>query len=122
MKRINLTQHVAQQEQACISRTPEFAEAVQKLLTFEELPLAKIISARAGALAQMAKTIGADEAMIGGAPYLMPALEIALLAVGVDPVYAFSKRVSIEEIQKDGSIIKRTVFKHLGFVHHVHTG
>ena len=49
--------------------------------------------------------------MIGGAPYLMAELEMALGWVGIIPLYAFSVRVSSE---KDG--VKTSVFRHLGFV------
>jgi len=54
--------------------------------------------------------------MIGGAPYFMGALESALLEAGVEPVYAFSRRVSEEMIQPDGSVRKVGVFRHVGFV------
>jgi hypothetical protein len=54
--------------------------------------------------------------MIGGAPYLMGALEKALRECGFTPVYAFSKRESIDQPQPDGSVRKVAVFRHLGFV------
>lgn len=55
-------------------------------------------------------------AMIGGAPFLMPALEKALRTKGILPVYAFSQRESVEEIMEDGTVRKTAVFKHRGFV------
>jgi hypothetical protein len=54
--------------------------------------------------------------MIGGAPYLMAPLERALRRKRITPLYAFSERRSTEEKGNDGEIIKRTVFKHIGFV------
>lgn len=54
--------------------------------------------------------------MIGGAPFFTASLEHALKEKGIQPVYAFSKRVSTEIQQKDGSVEKVNVFKHLGFV------
>jgi len=54
--------------------------------------------------------------MIGGAPYLMATLEKALREVGLNPIYAFSQRVSIDKENPDGSVTKTMVFKHLGFV------
>ena len=54
--------------------------------------------------------------MIGGAPFLMGALESALLDYGITPVYAFSKRESVEEVQKDGSVKKINIFRHAGFI------
>lgn len=54
--------------------------------------------------------------MIGGAPFFMPFLEVALRKIGVIPFYAFSIRESIDEILPDGKIAKKSVFKHVGFV------
>lgn len=54
--------------------------------------------------------------MVGGAPFFMAPLEAALRAVNIIPVYAFSKRESVEEKQPDGSVKKTQVFKHAGFV------
>ena len=54
--------------------------------------------------------------MIGGAPYLMSALENALMAVGIKPLYSFSERVSMEETIADGTVRKTNVFRHVGFV------
>lgn len=55
-------------------------------------------------------------AMIGGAPFFMAPLERALKSAGITPIYAFSKRESVEEHMPDGTVVKRNVFKHLGFV------
>ena len=114
--RINLTQHTALPEQECQPRTPELEQQVKSLLTFEELPTLDEIAERAKALTQIAADLGAAEAMIGGAPYLMIALDPALRMAGVQPVYAFSLRHSIDELQPDGSVVKRSAFKHCGFV------
>jgi len=54
--------------------------------------------------------------MIGGAPFLMSALEDALVIAGITPLYAFSVRESVEAEQADGSVRKVAVFRHLGFV------
>lgn len=70
------------------------------------------MKARAEAIAQIAKASGAEEAMIGGAPYLMPALAQCLKAEGVTPLFAFTQRVSVD--QPDGT--KTSVFKHAGWV------
>ena len=55
-------------------------------------------------------------AMIGGAPYLMGPLEQALKENNIDPLYAFSKRISSEYVDEEGNVRKEMVFKHLGFV------
>lgn len=53
--------------------------------------------------------------MIGGAPYLMILLHDALVGRDIQPLYAFSERVSVEK-EEGGKIIKISVFKHVGFV------
>ena len=54
--------------------------------------------------------------MIGGAPYLMGPLAAALRYHGLEPVFAFTERVSVDEVQPDGSVRKTAVFKHSGWV------
>lgn len=54
--------------------------------------------------------------MIGGAPFLMPVLDKALRNYGHRPIYAFSKRESVEKTNPDGTVVKTSVFKHAGFV------
>ncbi len=131
---INLTQHAATTEQIAqgvVDLPPELRVALAKLLTFDTLPLAVEVFQRAQDIAKLAITwldhqphpedYGRDgaalaEAMLGGAPYLMVALEAALLVHAIEPVYAFSVRESVEQTQPDGSVRKVAVFKHAGFV------
>lgn len=114
---INLTQHLATQEQASSGVIePEEKSAVRSALTFGSLPTADEIEARAKALAEIAADSGATAAMIGGAPYLMSALERALTQRGITPVYAFSVRESVETTAPDGAVVKTNVFRHVGFV------
>ena len=96
-------------------RTHGIKENIQELLTFEKLPTAAEIEKRATELAVLAHYQGYQKAMIGGAPYLMGALERELERQEIIPVYAFSERVS-KETEVGGKIIKTQVFKHLGFV------
>jgi len=114
--RINLTRHESTPEQGCIPRSKEQSKQIQDLLTFEKVPGLEEVVRRARALADIGLQAGASEAMIGGAPYLMEALPPILRMNGITPVYAFSRRESVEEVQEDGSVVKRTVFRHLGFV------
>ena len=115
MKILNLTQHAATADQIASGVVePENKKLVQKLITFDELPDAAEMEYRARSLAIVAE--GYEAAMIGGAPYFMSALERALAAAGVKPVYAFSKRESVDEKQADGSIKKIQLFRHTGFV------
>lgn len=114
---INLTQHAAtaaQLEAGVIE--PVSREAVSALLTFVGPPTANDIRQRADSLAMLAAESGADAAMIGGAGYLMPALEAALRQRSIRPLHAFSARVSRDEVQPDGSVRKIAVFEHRGWV------
>lgn len=116
-KIINLTQHEATMDQAKNGVfEPQNKIEVQGLLTFDNLPQQTEIKARAFALAKIAEEERATSAMIGGAPYLMGALENALKERGIQPLYAFSVRESIEEHLPTGEVIKKNIFKHLGFV------
>jgi len=112
MTTLNLTQHTGTNEQGLSE--PLDKDAVRALLNFVDLPTAEEVKDRAAKLAAMA--VGHDKAMVGGAPFLMGPLVDALKAVGVQPVFAFSRRESSEVVQDDGSVRKVAVFRHLGFV------
>lgn len=116
---INLTQHAATAEQRAVGVSDAYGEnleAIKEALTFEELPSSEEINARAKRLARIAKAGGYRRAMIGGAPYLMRPLEDSLRREGIMPMYAFTKRESVEKVGADGSVTKTAVFKHAGFV------
>jgi len=118
---LNLTQHAATAEQIAagvrdVVQHHGEREKLKSLLTFESLPSAEEVYDRADAIADLAQSYFVDVAMICGAPYLMGALERALNKRGIKPVYAFSERVSEEQVQEDGSVRKVNVFKHIGFV------
>ena len=117
MKIVNLTQHLAtEQQKAQGVFEPTQKEEVRKLLTFEGLPTGEEVIKRAVKLARIAAEEEADAAMIGGAPFLMRFLEDALVFHGIEPVYAFSKRVTEEYVNDDGTVVKKQIFKHEGFV------
>jgi len=117
MKILNLTQHAATEEQIASGvYEPQDKAGVQRLLTFESLPSMEEIEARSFNLAGYPALDGATAAMIGGAPFLMPALDAALRKYGITPVYAFSVRESVDQTQQDGSVRKVAVFRHAGFV------
>lgn len=121
MERIlNLTQHVATSEQldaGVVEPTPEDKERVRELLTFDSLPISRgHFHKRAEHLALLAKGYGITQVMIGGAPFFMSWLESALSDLDMIPVYAFSTRESIEDTAEDGSVVKRNVFRHKGFI------
>ena len=122
----------------------QYQEKLKKLLTFNELPDCNKIQKRAEAVGDLVEEFLTDDLspikdevkaimeleedkridefkklklafMIGGAPYLMSALEEELSYFGI-PLYAFTKRVVEEVVKEDGSVEKKAVFKHEGFV------
>jgi len=122
---INLTQHSSTPEQGVVDLQGQELEALRESLTFRDLPTPEELEARAEYIAELAihNGLGGEDddpfpeaAMIGGAPYLMAPLEQALLARGIAPLYAFSRRESVEEKQPDGTTRKTSVFRHVGFV------
>lgn len=120
---INLTQHPATPEQVAtgVVDLPGMERAeLCAMMTFDALPTREEIEDRAEAIALLANSVAPEEdgqaAMIGGALYLMSALEAALRAQRIEPVYAFSVRESVEQAQPDGSVRKVNVFRHAGFV------
>lgn len=116
---LNLTQHVATPDQvsAGVVEPNETTKArIRALLGFEDIPSAADIGVRAEELAQIAASYMANDAMIGGALWLMASLERELAAIGVGAKYAFSKRVVIETSNEAGAVTKTAVFRHVGFV------
>ena len=113
---VNLTQHTSTTEQNCVDLTGEDRRMLLAALTFETLPRFTEIQERAAAIASLAADTHHDNAMIGGAPFLMATLERELRARGITPMYAFSVRESAEQVQPDGSTRKVAVFRHAGFV------
>lgn len=120
-KIVNLTQHTATSEQVAAG-VVDFAKderrILQTLLTFDELPNSIEIKAAAEDIVALCAMMypDADTAMIGGAPFLMSALEDALSYCDIQPLYAFSERVVIKEKMSNGVVRKTNVFRHIGFV------
>ena len=116
MKILNLTMHNATKEQVEAGVfEPTDKEMVRKLLNFDKIPTKAEIRARANNLREIAEQ-EADVVMIGGALFLMSSLEEELKAHNIKPVYAFSRRVSEDVTNPDGSVTKKTIFKFDGFV------
>lgn len=121
---VNLTQHPATPEQLAagvVDLPVDERTKLCKLLTFDTLPTFDEIEDVALAIALLANSVVPEVddqyAMIGGAPWLMSALELALREQRINPIYAFSVRESVEQTQPDGSVRKINVFRHVGFVH-----
>jgi len=124
---LNLTQHKASEQQieAGVVEMPEgMAKVVRDFLTFEEIPSKDELVSRASFIVTVVETWMKEagvrrmdfSVMVGGAPFFMEILCVRFRKSYIHPVFAFSKRESVEEVQEDGSVVKRAVFKHLGFV------
>lgn len=118
----NATQHLAtpeQREQGVVDLPEEERENLAKFLTFEELPNSMQLRMRSIAVVGHILAAGAkpgDRVMIGGAPFFMEELSYSCREAGLVPVFAFSKRESVEQAMPDGTVRKVAVFRHLGFV------
>lgn len=116
---INLTQHASTDEQIALGVFDFLGSNsayLKKLLTFSAAPTADELASVAKKIAAIAAESSATSAMIGGAPYLMGPLESALRMRGIQPMYSFSERVSVETTLPDGSVQKTAVFRHVGWV------
>lgn len=114
---LNLTQHAATSDQVAVGVfKPADKREVQALLTFNEIPSTEEIKERAEKLADIVRKEGYASAMIGGAPYLMGALEAELKKRNVTPLYSFTKRESVETVNEKGEVVKTAVFRHVGWV------
>jgi len=126
---LNLTQHPATADQRAAGVVdlagPELA-SLKQALTFDECPTAAEVRERAVFIAELACYNGLsgdegdspmpDQAMLGGALWLMAPLAAELDARGIAPGFAFSKRDTVEETLPSGEVRKVAVFRHAGFV------
>lgn len=117
-KILNLTQHQATPEQkdaGVFDLQGSDLALLKQLLNFEQLPDRWEVGTRAESLIALARKYEWERVMLGGAPYLMGALERGLEARGLEWCYAFSTRESVEKVV-DGKTVKTSVFKHRGFI------
>ena len=89
---------------------------VQELLTFDDIPSVEELQERSVKLAEYAKSLNAEKVMIGGAFYLITRLAKEMSKRGIKVCYSFSKRHRVDEIQPDGSVVKKVLFKHVAVV------
>lgn len=119
---VNLTQHKATQDQkedGVVDLPEKLRDQLVEMLTFDDMPDSYEVINRANKIARMLDDFVKSKptaVMIGGAPFLMPVLDKALRNYGHRPIYAFSKRESVEKTNPDGTVVKTSVFKHAGFV------
>ena len=125
MKVINFTQHTLTKEQIDSLVEEGFSlenieiEAPQWLkdrLTFTSCPTREDVAFRARELADYAKRLLATDVVLGGAPYFMGALEVALDFEEIKFRYAFTERMAVETVNPDGTTTKTSVFRHSGWV------
>ena len=117
MRILNLTQHAPTPEQVAEGVFDiEDRSEILRLLNFTTLPTGQEVKDRAARLADIAMELSAQAVMVGGAPFFMPALAEVIDARGIEVLFAYSERVSVETAQEDGSVTKTSVFKHVGFV------
>lgn len=120
-KIINLTQHVAtneQVDQGVFDLPPTEQQELKKLLTFNTVPDYQEISRRAVAIGDLVEPFfkNGDKFMVGGAPYLMQPLWLLLdQRFSAEVLYAFTKRISVEDPETG---VKTSAFKHAGWVRH----
>lgn len=114
---LNLTQHRCTAEQLSdgIENIPsKHAEQLEKLLTFpSDYDLTMLVN-NAKALANLARSLGYEAVMVGGMPSFMPILQAEMIKADISVGYARTERVSVDQIQPDGSVKKVSVFKHAG--------
>jgi hypothetical protein len=123
MKILNLTQHLATEEQkteGVIDLPLNLRVQLGKLLTFATLEDALQAHDRAQQifdfLDENYEWEGTDGAMIGGALFLMHSLVAQLYSRSMKAFYAFTLREVIEIQNDDGSVTKTAIFKHAGLV------
>ncbi len=121
---INLTQHKSTREQVnqgVIDLPKDYQDKLIEAITFHELPKKEEIEKKAKEVCNLVVGFISETGilnphfMIGGVPFMMSSLEKELSPIG-NVLYAFSKRESIEEVLESGETIKKSIFKHIGFV------
>lgn len=122
----NLTQHSAtttQKKDGVADVDRRHIGDLKSLLDFKEMPTTEEIGRRAKLIADIAYACAMDDdqygyhpvgAMIGGAPWLMPALTQALKDAGFNVYFAYSPRVSKDIIRDDGTVEKVSTFEYQG--------
>ena len=127
---LNLTQHAATTEQlkaGVVDLSERKLSELKVLLTFDNIPSAAELKDRAEKIERLAVSFLCEitpenellddvdlAAMIGGAPFFMATLESHLKERAIRPLYAFSRRDSVEVATPEG-VVKQAVFRHLGF-------
>lgn len=116
---MNLTQHNLTDAQVkgneCFRIQAVPGDIICDRLTFTSIPSEEEMAERALEISRIAAQHSVEAAVIGGAPYFMPYLEKALIKLNIIPLYSFSIRKSVE-VNKDGTVMKTSIFEHIGWV------
>lgn len=122
----NLTQHKAthaQENDGVVNLSDHRIGDLKTLLDFDSMPSHSDIVRRAKLIAQLVIAEATDDeqygyypigAMIGGAPWLMPALTEALKKEDISVFFAYSPRVSKDIVKEDGTVEKVSTFEYQG--------
>lgn len=119
MKIVNFTLRAATPEQLAegvIEVSDEDRLRIHELFKFQYVPDAYEVTVRARLLAQLAESYDAGYVLVDGPPFLMVALDIALRALNVYPLYALSKKEITKTIRPDGTVVEQSVTKPVGWV------
>ena len=126
MKILNFTQNTLTREQLdslvgegfSLENIETEAEGwLKDFLTFTSYPSDEELKFRARALADYARIQEATDVIVDvdGAPYLIGALEKALIENGIKPRYAFTEYVVVETMNQDGSTTETSVIRQSGW-------
>ena len=116
-KIVNLTQHSStetQAEQGVIE--PPDKEYVKSLITFEDIPTLQDLRKRANLLVEICREMNMQFALIAGAHWWLIVLEHHLRIHGITPLQSFSKRVSFEHTNENGTVHMVKTFVHAGWI------
>ena len=117
MNVVNLTQHNATVEQikdGVFDLPDQLRQRLVELLTFPADYSRDDLEKAAQGIVSLVKEVDCFRTMIGGMPSFMPVLERALAKEGCAVGYARTERVSVDQVQADGSVRKVSVFQHAG--------
>lgn len=122
----NLTQHKAtpdQERDGVVNLSDHRIGDLKTLLDFDAMPSHSDIVRRAKLIARLVIAEAIDDeqygyypigVMIGGAPWLMPALTNVLKEEDISVFFAYPPRVSKDIVKEDGSVEKVSIFEYQG--------
>ncbi len=113
MKLLNCTNHTTTAKQTAmgiVDPSQEDMTLLHKAITYDTIPTAEEIKGTCKVLLDLVKKYECDGALIGGALFLIGEEERTLFEHNYCTAYAFTKRISKEEVLPDGSVRKTSIF------------